>query len=150
RSCSFVEAAIGEGAGPRQETQRFAAGDAALKGDLVAAARPVAVALTPEERVAASRRGVNAAEDFLEQAGEELVGLVRRPDDEGAARPQQVERLFDHVDLETAFAAAGGGVEEGLEVGRQVPQVGGGDDTGGQAALVQFAAQPFRLVEIHL
>src|SRR5205823_4709818 len=65
---AVVEAAVGEGAGPRQEAARLAAADAGLERHLVAAPRPVALAAAPEDRVGPVALVVDAAEHLLEQA----------------------------------------------------------------------------------
>ena len=52
---------------------------------------------------------MDAAEDlFLKRCEKRVIG-VRRPDDQRAAGPQNVERLLDHVKLQFALAAAPAG-----------------------------------------
>ena len=111
------------------EPRRWAARNARLERHLVAAPWPFAVAVTGEDRIVAGEVGVDAAEDFLQQGGEERVHLVRRPDEQLPVRPENVKRLLDHVDLQLALAGASRQVDQRLEVGRQVPQVSGRDDT---------------------
>ena len=105
------------------------------------AARPVALALTPENRVVAKVGGVDAAEDFLEQRREKGVRVVGRPDDERAVRLKDVECLLDHVDLQLALAAASRQVQHGLEVGGQIPQVRRRHYTGRDLCAVISAAE---------
>ena len=52
RSRSVIETAIGENAGTRHKAARGTAGDAGLKRHFMAAARPLALALAPQHRLA--------------------------------------------------------------------------------------------------
>jgi hypothetical protein len=61
-----------------------------------------------------------------------------------------VERLFDHVDLQAALAGQRDGVEDGLLLRRQVPQVGSRYNTGGSFPLAELLAKPVGLIEVHL
>src|SRR5262249_36388398 len=79
---SVVEAPIREDAWPREEATRWAARNAHLERHLVAAPWPFTVAVRGEDRIAAGKVGVDAAEDLLQQGGEERVHLVRRPDEQ--------------------------------------------------------------------
>ena len=72
---------------------------------------------------------------FLSSGGKERVLFVGRQHHQGAARPQDVKRLLHHVDFQLALAALRRGVEHGLEVGRQVPEIGGRYDLCREAAL---------------
>jgi hypothetical protein len=58
--------------------------------------------------------------------------------------------LFDHVYLEAAFAAARGGIDDGLEVGREIPQVRGCYDARLSAELTDFVAKLVGVVQVHL
>src|SRR5437588_10777506 len=83
-----------------------------------------AVAVTPEYRPLPGRRGMDPAIDFLQQSGEELIGMKRGHDEELAAWPENVKGLVGHVDLQLTLTAAGHRIQHGLGVPRQVPQIG--------------------------
>src|SRR5690606_13113608 len=146
---AVVELPVAERAGPGDEAAGGAVADLDLEGDLVAAARALALAGAPEDAlrlaVFAQRRGVALAEDLLQVGQEEGVGVVGRPDEEEALVAQDVPALLDHVDLEGALAAAGGQVDGRGVVPRQVPEVGGDDDLGLEAALGELGAQALGL-----
>src|SRR5262245_4723404 len=91
-------------------------------------ARSVPFPAAEQYATATRGRGVDAAKHLLEGRGEELVALGVREDEKGPARAQDVKCLLNHVDLQLPLAACRGGVQKGLEIAGQVPQVSGRND----------------------
>src|SRR5262249_61179258 len=87
------EAAIEKAPRPRDGPPRALAVAANLKGDLVPAARPLALPGAPQHLTLRLERAMHPAEHFLERGGKKLLALVKREHDErpggggGGVRP---------------------------------------------------------------
>src|SRR6516225_4937857 len=63
---------------------------------------------------------------------------------------QDMECLFDHIELQAALGTGGSWIENGLKVGRQIPEISARLDQDRTVVVRELGTQAFRLVDVHL